>query len=314
MIMDDLQVKPISINAVLNSLRNVEEHALLEKTSVGIHEGLRLLKASLHTKTALTQCFLVDANASRRNNCHQLICKFFHQLMEETGEGDIKLLKVQVQVIAFVYLEPFEQQPANSWKGVFSVSSYTQYFNVDTDLVLNRLLGSLHPIGGDFFTKIDANPDLYGLIWISTTLVFVLASLGNCATYLMQKNTDNTTTWSFNVSYVNVAAGSIYGYAAVVPLLFYFLLQYMGSNPSLIKFWCMWGYSLFIFVLASFLLVIPVEFLRWLIIILTGAASACFVATNLKSYIEGSDLKIVVVAAFALQLALGVFIKVWFFP
>ncbi|KAM6582316.1 hypothetical protein CsatB_009318 [Cannabis sativa] len=210
--------------------------------------------------------------------------------------------------------EPFEQQPANSWKGVFSVSSYTQYFNVDTDLVLNRLLGSLHPIGGDFFTKIDANPDLYGLIWISTTLVFVLASLGNCATYLMQKNADNTTTWSFNVSYVNVAAGSIYGYAAVVPLLFYFLLQYMGSNPSLIKFWCMWGYSLFIFVLASFLLVIPVEFLRWLIIILTGAASACFVATNLKSYIEGSDLKIVVVAAFALQLALGVFIKVWFFP
>ncbi|KAF4347730.1 hypothetical protein G4B88_017809 [Cannabis sativa] len=289
MIMDDLQVKPISTNAVLNSLRNVEEHPLLEKTvSVGIHEGLRLLKASLHTKTALTQCFLVDANASRGNNCHQLICKFFHQLMEETGEGDIKLLKVQVQVIAFVYL--------------------------DTDLVLNRLLGSLHPIGGDFFTKIDANPDLYGLIWISTTLVFVLASLGNCATYLMQKNTDNTTTWSFNVSYVNVAAGSIYGYAAVVPLLFYFLLQYMGSNPSLIKFWCMWGYSLFIFVLASFLLVIPVEFLRWLIIILTGAASACFVATNLKSYIEGSDLKIVVVAAFALQLALGVFIKVWFFP
>ena len=60
----------------------------------------------------------------------------------------------------FSIVEAFEQQPANSWRGVFSVSSYTQYFNVDTDLVLNRLLGSLHPIGGDFFTKIDANPDL----------------------------------------------------------------------------------------------------------------------------------------------------------
>uniref|UniRef100_A0A803Q470 Uncharacterized protein n=1 Tax=Cannabis sativa TaxID=3483 RepID=A0A803Q470_CANSA len=69
MIMDDLQVKPISTNAVLNSLRNVEEHALLEKTvSVGIHEGLRLLKASLHTKTALTQCFIVDAKASIMGN------------------------------------------------------------------------------------------------------------------------------------------------------------------------------------------------------------------------------------------------------
>ncbi|XP_024029239.1 protein YIPF1 homolog isoform X2 [Morus notabilis] len=208
----------------------------------------------------------------------------------------------------------FEQQPANNWKGVFSISSYIQYFNVDTDIVLNRLLSSLYPIGGDFLSNIDANPDLYGLIWISTTLVFVLASLGNCATYLIQKHTDKGTSWSFNVSYMNVAAGSIYGYAAVVPLAFYFLLQYVGSNPSLVRFWCMWGYSLFIFVPASFLLLIPVEFLRWIIIITTGAASAGFVASNLKSSIEGGDLTILMVAAFVLQFALAVFIKVWFFP
>lgn len=91
----------------------------------------------------------------------------------------------------------------------------------------------------------------YGLIWISTTLVFVLASLGNCATYLMDKHTDKTSSWSFNVGYVNSAACVVYGYAAVVPLAFYFLLQYMGSYADLVRFWCMWGYSLFIFVLAS---------------------------------------------------------------
>lgn len=91
----------------------------------------------------------------------------------------------------------------------------------------------------------------YGLIWISTTLVFVLASFGNCATYLMEKRTDNTTSWSFDVSYMNVAAGSVYGYAIVVPLAFYFLLHYLGSKPSLVQFWCLWGYSFFVFVLAS---------------------------------------------------------------
>lgn len=197
----------------------------------------------------------------------------------------------------------------------------------------------------------------YGLIWISTTLVFVLASLGNCATYLMQKHTDKSSSWSYNVGYMNLAACSVYGYAAVVPLAFYFLLQYMGANASLVRFWCMWGYSLFIFILASvstylhgfvfdffmldvlafyydhqketesllsdrwlslkcfqFLLLIPVEILRWIIIILAGTASACFVSINLKSYIEGSDLTVVVAAAFFLQLALAVFIKVWFFP
>lgn len=62
--------------------------------------------------------------------------------------------------------EGFEQQPANGWKGVFNISSYTQYFNVDTDIVLNRLMSSLYPIGGDFFSKIDANPDLWVLIFI----------------------------------------------------------------------------------------------------------------------------------------------------
>lgn len=51
------------------------------------------------------------------------------------------------------------QQFANSWRGVFSISSYTQYFNVDTDVVLNRVTSSLFP-SGDFFSKIDANPDL----------------------------------------------------------------------------------------------------------------------------------------------------------
>ncbi|KAG4953356.1 hypothetical protein AAZX31_14G063400 [Glycine max] len=210
--------------------------------------------------------------------------------------------------------EAFEQQPANNWRGVFSISSYSEYFNVDTDVVLIRLISSLNPVAGDFFSKIDANPDLYGLIWISTTLVFVLASLGNLATFLMQKHVDNSTSWSFDVSYVNVAACSIYGYAIVVPLAYYFFLQYMGSNASLIRFWCMWGYSLTIFIMSSFLLIIPVEFLRWVIILLTGVASASFVALNLRSYIEGNELSVAIIAAFFLQMALAIFIKVWFFP
>ena len=88
-------------------------------------------------------------------------------------------------------------------------------------------------------------------MWVTTTLVFVLAAFGNCATFLMQKQSDHGAAWSFDVSYVNVAAGSVYGYAIVVPTAFYFSLQYLGSNSNLIRFWCLWGYSLFIFILAS---------------------------------------------------------------
>jgi protein YIPF1/2 len=82
-------------------------------------------------------------------------------------------------------------------------------------------------------------------------LVFVLASLGNLATFLMQQHADSGTSWSFDVSYMNTAAWSIYGYAIVVPMAYYFFLQYMGSNANLIRFWCMWGYSLSNFIISS---------------------------------------------------------------
>ncbi|CAK8532251.1 unnamed protein product [Lathyrus sativus] len=99
----------------------------------------------------------------------------------------------------------------------------------------------------------------------------------------MQKHIDSRTSWSFDVSYMNVAASSIYGYAIVVPVAYYFFLQYMGSNASLIRFWCMWGYSLSIFIISSFLLMIPFEILWWIIMLLTGVAAANFIALNLRS-------------------------------
>lgn len=63
----------------------------------------------------------------------------------------------------------------------------------------------------------------------------------------------------------------------------------------------------------QFLLIIPVEILRWFITLITGVASASFVALNLRSYIEGNDISVAIMAAFFLQIGLAVFIKVWFF-
>lgn len=70
------------------------------------------------------------------------------------------LIATDASHIFLIYSEGDGPQPTSNWKGVFSISSYTQYFNVDTDDVLNRLLSSLYPVSGDFFSRIDANPDL----------------------------------------------------------------------------------------------------------------------------------------------------------
>ena len=63
----------------------------------------------------------------------------------------------------------------------------------------------------------------------------------------------------------------------------------------------------------QFLLVIPVEFIRWTIILIAGAASASFVTLNLRSYSQMNDPTVVLVAACVLQYGLAFFIKMWFF-
>ncbi|XP_039145813.1 protein YIPF1 homolog isoform X1 [Dioscorea cayenensis subsp. rotundata] len=205
------------------------------------------------------------------------------------------------------------EQATTNWKGVLSISSYSPYFNVDTDNVVDRILSSMNPLQGDFRRKIDSYPDLYGPVWISTTLVFMLAALGNCGTYLMNRKSVPDTAWVFDVNYVNWAASVVYGYALLVPVAFYFLLQYFGCSASLTRFWCLWGYSLFIFIPSSLLLVFPDEFLRWLIILVAGAASSVFIGINLKSYTEGSDMMVMCVSAMVLQFVLALFIKFFFY-
>lgn len=64
----------------------------------------------------------------------------------------------------------------------------------------------------------------------------------------------------------------------------------------------------------QFLLIIPVEFIKWIVILLTGAMSGAFVTLNLKSFVQTNDLAIVPIAAFVLQMGLAIFIKMWFFP
>ncbi|XP_078428117.1 integral membrane Yip1 family protein isoform X2 [Wolffia australiana] len=202
---------------------------------------------------------------------------------------------------------------ATSWAGVFSISSYSPYFNVDTDVVVDRLMGSVYPLRGDFISKIDANPDLYAPVWVSTTLVFMLAAMGNCAAYLMARRKDPSSTWNFDVSYFNWAAGVVYGYAVAAPVAAYFLLQYLGSGGSLVRLCCLWGYSLFVFLPASLLMMVPLSLFRWLIALVAGSVSAGFVSFNLKAYAEGNELMVWVVSAFLLHFCFAVFLKVYFF-
>ena len=61
--------------------------------------------------------------------------------------------------ILFTLFAGGDVETQTNWKGYFNVASYTPYFNVDTDVVVDRLISSVYPMEG-FFRKIDANPDM----------------------------------------------------------------------------------------------------------------------------------------------------------
>lgn len=85
-------------------------------------------------------------------------------------------------------------------------------------------------------------------------------------------------------------------------------LLFFGMNGAIMLIWIA-----LLFFLVKVLLLIPVEFLRWVIIALAGGASSWFIALNLKECTQGADLMVLMASASVLQFALALFIKVFFF-
>ncbi|KAG9337397.1 hypothetical protein JZ751_028818 [Albula glossodonta] len=103
--------------------------------------------------------------------------------------------------------------------GLWTFEFYQSLFNVDTMQVLDRIRGSLMPLPGRNFVRhcLHNNPDLYGPLWICTTLVFSLAINGNLSTLLDLKGNHNDH-YRLQFHKVSVAAVAVFLYVCLVPL------------------------------------------------------------------------------------------------
>lgn len=206
-----------------------------------------------------------------------------------------------------------ENGESRGWLRFFSVSRFSPYFNVDTFDVLERIRDSVLPFRGNFVEKTSHNPDIYGPFWICTTLIFAAAALGNFAAYLSHKLKDEA--WNYDINKVTWSAGMFYGYTLLVPLALYFLLNYFGVTSGLVQLWCLYGYSLFIFIPASFLSVVPIEIFRWAVVGFAAFVSATFLALNIRSHIKSQSDRwfLIVTGSVLLQLGMALVLKLYFF-
>ncbi|XVF06110.1 hypothetical protein REPUB_Repub06bG0019700 [Reevesia pubescens] len=206
-----------------------------------------------------------------------------------------------------------DEPQGGGWLRSFTVAAYKPYFDVDTSDVLDRLKESLFPFRGTFTEKTSTNPDLYGPFWICTTLIFVAASIGTFVTYIAHKIKKKE--WDYDINLVTWSAGVFYGFVTVVPLALYVILKYFSAPSGLVQLFCLYGYSLFVFIPALCLSVVPLEIFRWVIAGVAGFMSATFVALNLKAHIKSAGERwfLIVASIFLLQLALAVVLKLYLF-
>ncbi|XP_074312301.1 uncharacterized protein LOC141647849 [Silene latifolia] len=206
-----------------------------------------------------------------------------------------------------------DEPQSGGWFTAFSVATYKPYFDVDTSDVLERIKESLLPWKGTFTEMTSNNPDLYGPFWICTTLIFIAASIGTFVSYVTHK--PQSKDWNYDISMVTWSAGLFYGYVTLVPLSLYVALKYFSAPSGFVQLLCLYGYSLFVFIPALCLSVVPLEVFRWVVTGVAGFMSASFVALNLKSHIASAGERwfLIVVAIFFLQVALALALKIYLF-
>ncbi|MEE6495600.1 hypothetical protein FKM82_002093 [Ascaphus truei] len=200
---------------------------------------------------------------------------------------------------------------------------YQTFFDVDTYQVLDRIKGSVLPIPGRNFVRlyIRSNPDLYGPFWICATLVFTIAISGNLSNFLMHLGQPQ---YHYVPEFrkVSIAATAIYAYVWLVPLALWGFLTWRQSKVmsmvsySFLEIVCVYGYSLFIYIPAAVLWIIPPEALRWVIMAFAMCLSGTVLMLTFWPAVREDNRRIAVttmVTIMLLHALLAVGFKVYFF-
>jgi len=197
----------------------------------------------------------------------------------------------------------------------YHLSYYRPYFDVDTKDVLFRIGKTLVPLGNNFFETINPTPDLYGPFWIATTVIFLMAATGNFSEWI--KAAIDGTTSSFYFDYTKLSSGAItlYLYIVLMPLIVWGVCKWLDIKLTLLENWCIYGYAFFVYIPASFTMIIPLSWLQWPIMIIACTFSTVFLVRNYlipcKTALFRGFVLVAVIALIHIGLSLG--FKFYFF-
>ncbi|KNE55255.1 hypothetical protein AMAG_01168 [Allomyces macrogynus ATCC 38327] len=166
----------------------------------------------------------------------------------------------------------------------YQVEHYMGYFNVDTTDILIRIRLALYP-NDSFLTALSLKKDLYGPFWIPTTLIFALfvtSSMANSiASFISGKP------YSYDFTRLSVAVSTIYLYTFALPLAVWGVARYYSRSLNVIDLWSIYGYGQTLWLPVTLLCIIPMEFVRWIMVALAFVVTGMFLIRNLHVLLTG---------------------------
>lgn len=212
--------------------------------------------------------------------------------------------------------EEYEEEEEEEEESVsmFSREFYQRMFDVDTVEVLDRIFRSVVPFRKNFLESAGSRPDLYGLVWVCSTLVFVLASAGNFTNFARHFIYNTPFVYDFNK--LPYGALAVFLYALLVPLALWGILAWVDDfELSLIQAYCLYGYAMFPFIPAALISIAPFDPVKYTAIFLAGAVSFAHITLSLWDILSLRRLVqvIALILLFAAHLGITLAFALYFF-
>jgi len=159
-----------------------------------------------------------------------------------------------------------------------------KYFNVEFPDLKMKLKGSMIPFNKSFYQSIETNADLYGPFWTFTTIVFLIALIGNITSYYYAEDKEN---YVYNYHHVPHAFFIIYGFGFGVPLILWIISRFIFRiDIDLLTNMCLYGYSYTILVPILILCIIPLKLISTLALLYFLVHSCTFLFYNMYLIIQ----------------------------
>lgn len=211
--------------------------------------------------------------------------------------------------------EEYEEEEEEEEVSMFSREFYQRMFDVDTVDVIDRIFRAMVPFRKNFLESAGARPDLYGLVWVCSTLVFVLASAGNFTNFV-RHFIYKSIPFVYDFNKLPYGALAVFLYVLIVPLLLWGILAWIDDfELSLVQAYCLYGYAMFPFIPAALISIAPFQAVKFTAIFTAGAISFVHLALSLWDVLSLRRLVqiIALVLIFACHLAITLSFALYFF-